>query len=150
MNHSCEPNVAFDLSSEDPAEWHVRALKRIEADKDGKRGTGWLDRSTCPGTADNASVVTFFYPSTEWEMDQAFECRCGTPVRDTGAVPVDVHELTGRSMQSCLKVIRGAKHLSLGELELRGYVSPWIRQLIRTEHTGRLGRAEGEEGHEGN
>lgn len=108
MNHSCEPNVAFDLSSEDPAEWHVRALKRIEADKD----------------------VTFFYPSTEWEMDQAFECRCGTP--------------------SCLKVIRGAKHLSLGELELRGYVSPWIRQLIRTEHTGRLGRAEGEEGHEGN
>jgi hypothetical protein len=30
VNHSCEPNVAFDLSSSDASEWHVRALKPIE------------------------------------------------------------------------------------------------------------------------
>jgi hypothetical protein len=30
VNHSCEPNVAFNLSSPDRANWHIRALKRIE------------------------------------------------------------------------------------------------------------------------
>ena len=34
--------------------------------------------------------VTFFYPSTEWELDQPFECRCGSPVSD--AIP-DSYEL---------------------------------------------------------
>jgi hypothetical protein len=29
VNHSCEPNVAFDLSSNDSSDWHVRALKEI-------------------------------------------------------------------------------------------------------------------------
>ena len=30
-NHSCEPNTVWDLSSTNPGEWHVRAVKRIEA-----------------------------------------------------------------------------------------------------------------------
>lgn len=58
VNHSCDPNVAFDLSSSDPNEWHVRALRRIE-----------------PG-----ETVTFFYPSTEWDMDQPFTCECHAKV----------------------------------------------------------------------
>lgn len=29
VNHSCDPNVAFDLSSSDASEWHLRALKDI-------------------------------------------------------------------------------------------------------------------------
>ncbi|KAK7687959.1 hypothetical protein QCA50_009178 [Cerrena zonata] len=29
-NHSCEPNTAWDLSSPNPEEWHIRALKKIE------------------------------------------------------------------------------------------------------------------------
>ncbi|KAJ7918766.1 hypothetical protein B0H13DRAFT_2249982 [Mycena leptocephala] len=52
INHSCEPNVAFDLSSADHTEWHVRALRQIDA----------------------GSPVTFFYLRTEWDtMEQAFE-----------------------------------------------------------------------------
>ena len=31
VNHSCEPNVAFDLSSKDMSQWHVRALRPIKA-----------------------------------------------------------------------------------------------------------------------
>lgn len=31
VNHSCEPNVAFDMSSPDPKKWHLRALKQIKA-----------------------------------------------------------------------------------------------------------------------
>jgi len=54
VNHSCEPNVAFDISSLDSSEWHVRALRDI--------GVG--------------TALTFFYPSTEWAMCQPFDCRC--------------------------------------------------------------------------
>lgn len=39
VNHSCDPNVAFDLSSSDPAEWHIRALRRIDAGQDGECAT---------------------------------------------------------------------------------------------------------------
>ncbi|KAJ6485891.1 hypothetical protein C8R45DRAFT_1062729 [Mycena sanguinolenta] len=89
VNHSCEPNVAFDLSSADPEKWHVRALKNIEV----------------------GSAVTFFYPSTEWEMDQAFECHCGT--------------------ESCLERIQGAKYLTREEiLRHGGWASPWILELM--------------------
>lgn len=28
--------------------------------------------------------ITFFYPSTEWDMAQGFECSCGAEVRNTG------------------------------------------------------------------
>ncbi|KAJ7695087.1 hypothetical protein B0H17DRAFT_930971 [Mycena rosella] len=88
VNHSCEPNVVFDLSSADRANWHVRALKDIDA----------------------GSPLTFFYPSTEWEMEQPFECQCGT--------------------KSCLGRIQGAKFLTRDEVVERGWVSPWIEELI--------------------
>ncbi|KJA15254.1 hypothetical protein HYPSUDRAFT_92035 [Hypholoma sublateritium FD-334 SS-4] len=88
INHSCEPNVAFDLSSTDRAKWHLRALKDI------KRG----------------EPLTFFYPSTEWDMDQRFKCECGTP--------------------TCVGSIQGAKYLSRKELQARGFVSPWIQELV--------------------
>ncbi|KAJ7460623.1 hypothetical protein FB451DRAFT_1269698 [Mycena latifolia] len=78
VNHSCEPNVAFDLSSANPTNWHVRALTSIEA----------------------GSPLTFFYPSTEWEMEQPFECECG--------------------VKSCLGRIQGAKFLTRDEVVVRG------------------------------
>ncbi|KAF7797187.1 hypothetical protein EIP86_008379 [Pleurotus ostreatoroseus] len=29
VNHSCKPNAIFDLSSAEPADWHLRALEDI-------------------------------------------------------------------------------------------------------------------------
>jgi len=55
VNHSCEPNVAFDLSSTGPSGWHVRALNDLEV----------------------GTPLSFFYPSTEWTMCQPFDCQCG-------------------------------------------------------------------------
>ncbi|TFY72938.1 hypothetical protein EVG20_g98 [Dentipellis fragilis] len=89
VNHSCEPNVAFDLSSPDRSKWHARALKPIRA----------------------GESMTFFYPSTEWHMDQPFDCFCGAP--------------------SCIGKIQGADTLSLAQLEARGFVSPWIVQAVK-------------------
>jgi hypothetical protein len=53
INHSCDPNVFFDTSS-----MQLVALRNISAEEE----------------------MTFFYPSTEWEMTQTFNCYCGSPL----------------------------------------------------------------------
>jgi len=69
-NHSCDPNVLFDTAA-----MELIALKDIH-----------------PG-----NEFTFFYPSTEWQMAQPFECLCGS---------VD-----------CLKTISGAAHMDTAVLK---------------------------------
>ncbi|KAJ5784275.1 uncharacterized protein N7503_009487 [Penicillium pulvis] len=69
-NHSCEPSVVFDMS---------RMEVRVVDDRPLKAG----------------DALTFFYPSTEWDMDQPFQCTCGASVCRgliTGAktMPADV------------------------------------------------------------
>ena len=53
INHSCWPTLIFDM-----ARWEVRVNPQLE------RGLKQGDE------------LTFFYPSTEWDMAQPFECRC--------------------------------------------------------------------------
>ena len=50
LNHSCEPNVFFNTST-----MQLVALKEIQAEEE----------------------MSFFYPSTEWQMTQSFSCYCG-------------------------------------------------------------------------
>ncbi|TKA57012.1 hypothetical protein B0A49_13318 [Cryomyces minteri] len=52
INHSCEPSLVFDME---------RYEVRVVEDRDLKAG----------------ELLTFFYPSTEWDMAQPFECTCG-------------------------------------------------------------------------
>lgn len=78
INHSCEPNVFFDTTC-----MQLFALKEIQ-----------------PG-----DELLFFYPSTEWNMVQPFDCFCGTT--------------------NCLHRIRGAAHLSeaeAGRYKLTGFI----------------------------
>lgn len=65
INHSCAPNVFFDTTT-----MQLLALKEIQQEEE----------------------MTFFYPSTEWEMTQPFRCYCGSP--------------------ACLGEIKGAAFLS--------------------------------------
>ena len=65
INHSCAPNVFFDTTM-----MKLVALKEIRQEEE----------------------MTFFYPSTEWEMTQPFRCYCGSP--------------------ACLGEIKGAAFLS--------------------------------------
>jgi hypothetical protein len=69
INHSCEPNVFFDTHS-----MQLVCIRQIE-----------------PG-----DEFGFFYPSTEWDMAQPFECLCGT--------------------SKCLKYISGAAHMPAEKL----------------------------------
>ncbi|NTW70039.1 MAG: SET domain-containing protein [Chlorobiaceae bacterium] len=64
LNHSCDPNVFVDVTRHE-----IICLRDIEENEE----------------------VTFFYPSTEWAMEQVFNCRC-------------------RSL-NCLGEIKGAMHL---------------------------------------
>lgn len=67
VNHSCNPNVAFEVPHGGP--WLVRALEPLPA----------------------GTIMTFAYFSTEWFMDQPFECLCAEP--------------------RCLKLITGARDI---------------------------------------
>lgn len=82
INHSCDPNVFFDTEA-----MELLALKDI-----------------APG-----DEFRFFYPSTEWEMAQPFECLCGS--------------------ERCLGRISGAAHMPLKTLT-NYRLTAFIRQQL--------------------
>ncbi|MEQ1692565.1 MAG: SET domain-containing protein-lysine N-methyltransferase [Gemmatimonas sp.] len=82
VNHSCAPNVAFDM-----AQLALVALTDLRA----------------------GDELVYFYPSTEWQMAQPFDCACGAP--------------------DCLGVIDGAARLSATALA-RYVLSPFVRAQI--------------------
>jgi hypothetical protein len=90
-NHSCAPTLVFDMRK-----LEVRVLD---------------ERPLRVGDA-----LTFFYPSTEWEMDQPFECRCGAE--------------GGR----CMGTIKGAKFLQDEELT-RYWLNEHIVEMLTRQIT---------------
>ncbi|KAF1828032.1 hypothetical protein BDW02DRAFT_314873 [Decorospora gaudefroyi] len=68
INHSCKPSLVFDMER-----WEVRVAENGPGLKEGDE-------------------LTFFYPSTEWDMAQPFECLCkadGCKGKITGAREMD-------------------------------------------------------------
>jgi len=82
LNHSCDPNVILDMDK-----MVVVANRDIQA----------------------GDELSFFYPSTEWEMAAPFICLCGAP--------------------NCIHVVAGARFLSLSTLE-HHYISRHIREIM--------------------
>lgn len=82
LNHSCRPNTAIDAQART-----VTACRQI-----------------LPG-----DVLTFFYPTTEWDMARPFRCQCGEP--------------------ECLGYIAGARYLAVETLS-RYRISPHIVDMI--------------------
>jgi len=84
-NHSCDPNVFFDTQS-----MQLIALKDIQ-----------------PG-----DEFTFFYPSTEWDMAQPFECMCGAECclkNISGAIAMPVEILNRYKLTTFIKQQLAAK-----------------------------------------
>ena len=87
-NHSCAPSLVFDMGRMEVRVVDNRPLKTGDA-------------------------LTFFYPSTEWEMDQPFQCTCGA----------------GEGV--CRGWISGAKTMSNEELNgywLNGHITDLLRE----------------------
>lgn len=82
INHSCEPNVFFDTTL-----MQLVAIKDLFPEEE----------------------LTFFYPSTEWKMTQAFGCYCGSPL--------------------CIGNIKGAAFLSK-EVQERYRFTEFIQQQL--------------------
>jgi len=84
-NHSCEPSLIFDHSTSPPS---------ILAGPNGLKV---------------GQELTYFYPSTEWEMAQPFDCLCGTA--------------------SCKGLIDGAG--KMGKKKLEGvWLNGYIREML--------------------
>lgn len=92
INHSCDPNVFFDTYT-----MKIVALKTIE----------------------EGDEMTFFYPSTEWDMAQPFNCFCGC--------------------SNCLKEIKGAAHIN-PEILKNYKLTRFIQQQLH-DRTGKEKRA---------
>jgi hypothetical protein len=92
VNHSCEPSLEFHVvpDSEEPVIEVRVAARNLDKDNDGNNSTRGIKAG---------DELTFFYPSTEWEMEQPFQCGCGTA--------------------SCKGLISGAKDMT--PEQLRGY-----------------------------
>ena len=82
LNHSCDPNVLLDTE-------HLKMVAR---------------RDIAEG-----EELSFFYPSTEWEMDAPFICLCGS--------------------SNCIHVVAGARFLPLSTLE-NHYLNRHIREMM--------------------
>ena len=89
-NHSCRPSLVFDM-----AKLEVRVAD---------------DRPLSIG-----DELTFYYPSTEWDMKEPFDCEC----RSTAA-------------KRCGERIAGAKHANRTLLE-RNWLNVHIRELLVAE-----------------
>jgi hypothetical protein len=99
-NHSCAPNIVIDITR-----LECRALRDIE-----------------PG-----EELSFFYPSTEWSMNQPFVCNCGSA--------------------HCIQLVEGAKTLSLNVLG-KQFINPHIRrQALQCLEEKVLGHTVQEESH---
>ena len=93
INHSCSPNVFFNTST-----MELVALNEIQQEDE----------------------LTFFYPSTEWEMVQPFNCYCGS--------------------HNCIGKIKGAAYLP--EKVWKQYrLTDFIQQQILAKRAARKVRA---------
>ncbi|CDZ97167.1 SET domain [Phaffia rhodozyma] len=92
INHSCNPNVAFNITS-NPDDWYLEALRDLS----------------------EGDALSFFYPSTEWEMDRPFKCLCRE--------------------KNCLGTIDGASKLPRSSLEAQAYISDHIWALKRKQES---------------
>ncbi len=82
LNHSCDPNVILDTEN-------MLMIARRDIEK--------------------GEELSFFYPSTEWEMQAPFICLCGAT--------------------NCIHVVAGARFLPLSTLETQ-YLSKHIREQM--------------------
>ncbi|RLN20207.1 hypothetical protein BBJ28_00002556 [Nothophytophthora sp. Chile5] len=89
VNHSCEPNTFLTMSENAPEVTFVATRTIAEGEH-----------------------LTFDYATSEWDMDEKFDCRCGAP--------------------SCRGHIGGAKYLSDDEVTKRLplFTSSVLRQLL--------------------
>lgn len=87
LNHSCEPNGYIDFEN-----LNFKALKNINKNEE----------------------ITFNYLTTEWDISNKFECKCGS--------------------ENCIHEIKGFKYLNLEQKKkLEPLLSPYLKKKLYNE-----------------
>ena len=87
INHSCWPTAIVDVTG-----MTVTAARAVGAGEE----------------------LTYFYPSTEWQLERPFVCLCGS--------------------WQCIRLVAGARHLSVDALS-RHFINEHIRELVHESLT---------------
>lgn len=98
-NHSCSPSLEFDMSR-----FEVRVAR---------------DRPLSVG-----DELTFFYPSTEWDMVQPFRCICGT--------------------EKCLGTITGSENIAPA-VRRQYWLNPHVEDLAAKQESTAMSEGDREE-----
>ncbi|KAK4627171.1 hypothetical protein CLAFUW4_04419 [Fulvia fulva] len=83
MNHSCEPSLEVNVFSPDANGKYPK--QPPTGSRNGEvlniSELGLAGEVTVSGSRgiEPGDALTFFYPSTEWNFDRAFDCLCGAP-----------------------------------------------------------------------
>jgi hypothetical protein len=112
VNHGCVPNLVLDMD---------KMEIRVAGTEDGGDGKGVKE----------GGALSFFYPSTEWDVRQVFECGCGA--------------------EACIGEVRGAKWLDeevLGRCWVNKHILEIVEERKREEGKGKAARGK-EENQEG-
>lgn len=91
-NHSCDPSLEFDMGKMEVRVGRGREIKKGDA-------------------------LTFFYPSSEWDMAQPFPCNCAA--------------------KNCCGMIDGARNMDIKQLR-RYWLNDHIEQLLAAKHSGQM------------
>jgi len=93
LNHSCRPSLEIDTD-----------LMEVRVAKDRELQIG--------------DELTFFYPSTEWQMDKPFECLCGAGSgclgTVSGAADIEAQELRKRFVNEHIVKLKNAQTSKMG------------------------------------
>eukprot|EP00456_Euglypha_rotunda_P068817 TRINITY_DN6027_c0_g1_i1.p1 TRINITY_DN6027_c0_g1~~TRINITY_DN6027_c0_g1_i1.p1 ORF type:complete len:164 (-),score=7.78 TRINITY_DN6027_c0_g1_i1:34-525(-) len=90
LNHNCDPNVALKYpTGKTPSEFYIVSSRDIKADEQ----------------------LTFNYLTTEYDMVESFQCRCGA--------------------SKCLGKISGFKNLTSEQQQaMKPYISPYLVSML--------------------
>ena len=123
MNHSCEPSIELQVAQGAHSTYEGFASNEIkEIAETGIHETSVAIeiRVSSKKTLHKGDELTFFYPSTEWEMAQPFDCNCG--------------------VGTCHKRISGAKDMNPASLD-GVFFNEHIKLLFEAQQNGKLNGA---------
>lgn len=117
INHSCAPNMEFHMVSPDangnyPDSTTYPVQPGQPAPTSGQFGIAGELRVAKDRDLKAGEDLSFFYPSTEWDMGKPFQCLCDAP-RDI-----------------CMGKIQGAKHVDRKVLD-KYFINPHILEMLK-------------------
>lgn len=119
LNHSCQPSLELHVYAPDDRGRYPRTMPGVPAQQKANTESVGLAGEVRVASDQDLQIgdaLTFWYPSTEWYFDRAFDCDCGAPS--------DV----------CIGKLEGAHTLATETLQ-RYFVNEHIRDLARARDT---------------